>query len=282
MGRGKVYLVGAGPGDPGLLTTRGRELLRTADVVYHDGLIGPELLRRIPRGVRKVRVAKGRRPRDNVPQSRINELLVAEAKAGRRVVRLKGGDPFLLSRGGEEAEALRANGIPFEVVPGVSSALAAPAFAGIPLTDRRWASSVAIVTGHESRSAARGTVDWAGLARSADTLVILMGVAMLPKIARTLLDAGLSRDTPVAAIRWATTPRQRTVLFTLGEALRKGVRERLRSPSVLVVGPTSAQACRLCWNPRETRWASPGFLRAATQGNRPAPRREGPERPSDR
>lgn len=282
MRRGKVYLVGAGPGDPGLLTIRGRELLQTADVVYHDGLVSPELLRQIPRDVRKVRVGKGRRPREKFPQSRLNELLVAEAKAGRKVVRLKGGDPFLLSRGGEEAEALRESGIPFEVVPGVSSALAAPAFAGIPLTDRRWASSVAIATGHESRTAARRTVDWAGLSRSADTLVILMGVSTLPRIARALLGAGLPRATPVAAIRWATTPRQRTILFTLGEALRKGVRDRLRSPSVFVVGPIATQASRLRWNPREIHWASSGFVRAAKQGRREAPVRERPERPSDR
>lgn len=278
MGPAKVYLVGAGPGDPSLLTIRGREVLQTADVVYYDGLVSPEVLRHIPRGVRKVRVGKVRPQRGHVSQSRINDLLVAEARAGRTVVRLKGGDPFLLSRGGEEAEALREKGIRFEIVPGVTSALAAPAFAGIPLTRRHWASSVAIVTGRESSSSPHASVDWTELARSVDTLVILMGVARLPRIARALLDAGLSANTPVASVRWATTPRQRTVLFTLGEALRKGVRDRLRSPSVLVVGPTSAQAYRLQWNPRESRWVSPGFARVARQLGGDVPFRPGQRR----
>jgi uroporphyrinogen III methyltransferase/synthase len=270
MARGRVYLVGAGPGDVGLLTIRGQELLRTADVVYYDGLVSSQVLRQIPRTVRKVRVAKGRRERKGVPQSRINALLVSEAKAGRKVVRLKGGDPFLLSRGAEEASALRANRIPFEVVPGVTSALAAPSYAGIPVTERGWASSVAIVTGRESRTARHQTVDWGALAHSADTLVVLMGVAPFPRIARTLLKSGLPPDTPVAAIRWATTSRQRTVLFTLAEAGEKQLRPRLRSPSVFVIGPTAARAHTLHWNLQEARWSSSQFARAAKRWERRA------------
>lgn len=274
MRRGKVYLVGAGPGDPGLLTARGRAVLASADVVYYDGLVSRGVLNEIPRGVRRVRVAKDRRHRDAVPQSRINHSLVSEARAGRKVVRLKGGDPFLLSRGGEEAEALREKGIPFEVVPGVTSALAAPAYAGIPLTERHRASSVAIVTGHETSGSDHRSVDWAGLARGADTLVILMGVSTFPKVARALLGAGRPADTPVAAIRWATTPRQQTTLFTLGEAAHGEVRRRLRSPSVLVVGPTVAQAYRLHWDPHARRWASAAFLRSVTtHRKRPLTRR---------
>jgi len=274
MARGKVYLVGAGPGDPGLLTIRGRSLIESADVVYYDGLVGPDILRLIPRGVRRVRVAKSGHQSDPVTQSRINALLLADAKAGRKVVRLKGGDPFLLSRGGEEAESLRKKGIAFEVVPGVTSALAAPASAGIPLTERGWASSVVIVTGHESASTGHSTIDWAGLARTADTLVILMGVSTFPSIARKLIEAGLPASTPVSAIRWGTTPRQQTVLFTLGEALQAKVRSRLRSPSVLVVGRAAARAHRLRWNPHDLRWTSLGFDRVATQLERGIRNRE--------
>ncbi len=263
MARGRVYLVGAGPGDPGLLTVRGQQVLRLADVVFYDGLVGREVLRLIPRRARRRRVAKGPRHQDPFPQSRINQLLVREAKAGRQVVRLKGGDAFFFSRGGEEVEALRRQGIPFEVVPGVTSALAGPAFAGIPLTERRYASSVTIATGRESGSPHHRPVNWAGLARSADTLVIMMGVATWKQVARQLLDGGLPPDTPVAAIRWATTPIQRTLLFTLGEADRRSLRARLRSPAVLVVGPVAALAHRLNWNVRETRWASARYLRVA-------------------
>lgn len=265
MTRGRVYLVGAGPGALGLLTVRGRELLRSSEVVLYDGLVGRSVLGLIPRTARKLRVAKGPRHRDRFPQSKINELLIREALAGKRVVRLKGGDALFFSRGGEEADALRARGIPFEIVPGVTSALAGPAFAGIPLTERGFASSVAIVTGRESDSPYRPPVNWPALGRSADTLVILMGVATWSRVAGELLRSGRDPDTPVAAIRWATTTRQRTTLFTLAEAMRPSIRTRLESPSVLVVGPTVANAWRRHWFPKETRWASPRFLKVATR-----------------
>lgn len=261
MTRGKVYLVGAGPGDPGLLTVRGREVLRTADVVLYDGLVGRGVLRWIPRGARRLRVAKGPRHYDRFPQSTISAILVREAMAGRRVVRLKGGDALLFSRGGEETETLRARGIPYEIVPGVTSALAGPSFAGIPLTERGVSSSVAFVTGRESEVPDHRPVDWEGLSRSADTLVVLMGIATLPQVARALLKAGRAPETPVASVEWATTRRQRTTLFTLGEATGTKIRKRLESPAVLVIGPTVARGYRLNWYRRETRWTSPRFRR---------------------
>ncbi len=270
MARGRAYLVGAGPGDPGLLTIRGRQVLQLADVVLYDGLVGQGLLRLIPRGVRKLRVAKGPHSRNGYPQSDINELLVREAKAGRQVVRLKGGDALLFSRGGEEAEVLREHRIPFEVIPGISSALAAPAYAGIPVTDRRYSSSVAMVTGHESADKPNRSVHWGRLARSADTLVILMGVASWQSVAKELLDSGLDPETPVAAIRWATTRRQRTALFTLGEAGNSSLRARLQAPSVMVVGRTVALAPQLRWFREDRRSASRRFLRAAARLRRDA------------
>jgi len=265
MARGKVYLVGAGPGDPGLITVRGREVLKRADVVLYDGLVSRGVLRLIQPRARKLRVAKGPRVQDAFPQSQINQLLVQEAKAGRQVVRLKGGDAWFFSRGGEEAEMLREHRIPFEVVPGISSALAAPTYAGVPVTDRRYSSSVAWVTGHESASKRAHTVRWGRLARSVDTLVILMGVASWGTIAKDLKDAGLSPDTPVAAIRWATTQQQRTELFTLGESQRPSLRARLRSPSILVVGRSVALAPRLEWYRGERCSASRRFLRVAAR-----------------
>lgn len=263
MKPGKVYLVGAGPGDPGLLTLRGRDVLRRADVVLYDGLVGRGVLRYISPRARRVRVAKGPRHRDRFPQARISEILIREASAGRCVVRLKGGDALLFSRGGEEAETLRAHSIPFEVVPGVTSALAGPAYAGIPLTERGFASSVVIVTGRESESPDHPPVDWRGLARSADTLVILMGVATLPHIARELRRGGRSSDTPMSAVEWATTRRQRTLLFTLGEATRVARTHALASPAVFVLGPTVMRGHRLTWSPNDRRWTSPAFRRMA-------------------
>ena len=288
MRRGRVYLVGAGPGDPGLLTVRGREVLRKAEVVLYDGLVGRGVLRWIPRSARRLRVAKGPRHRDRFPQSRISEILVRVAMAGRRVVRLKGGDALRFSRGGEEAETLRAKGIPYEIVPGVTSALAGPSFAGIPLTERGLASSVAIVTGRESEVPHHRPVDWNGLSRSADSLVVLMGIATLPQVARALLRAGRSPETPVACVEWATTPRQRTTLFTLGEATESWLRRRLESPAVLVIGPTVIRGYRLQWYPREARWSSPRFRRLAARyrydpaSGEPLPPRDAEEPPRGR
>ena len=243
---GTVSLVGAGPGDPGLLTVRGRELLRTADVVVYDRLVNPALLDETPRGALRIFAGKAAGAH-GLPQAEINALLVAHARRGRRVVRLKGGDPFVFGRGGEEAEALAAAGIPWEVVPGVSAAVAVPAYAGIPLTHRRLASSVAVVTGHEDEGRGAPRVDWAGLATAVDTLVVLMGLRSLPGIVAELLAHGRGPDTPVALVRWGTTPAQATVTGVLGDIVEQVRAARLEPPVVAVIGDVVSLGERLRW-----------------------------------
>jgi uroporphyrinogen III methyltransferase/synthase len=228
-----VYLVGAGPGDPGLLTVRGAEVLGRADVVVHDRLAEPSLLELAPAGADRIDVGKS--PGAPIPQDRINALLVERARAGQQVVRLKGGDPFVFGRGGEEAEALRAAGVPFEVVPGVTSAVAVPAYAGIPVTHRGLSTSFTVVTGHR-RHAADDPVDWEAVSRAAGTIVVLMGVAHRQEIAADLMAAGLAADTPVAAVRWGTRPGQRTVRTTLARLHQV----ELEPPVTLVVGKVAA------------------------------------------
>ena len=224
-----VYLVGAGPGDPGLLTVRGAEVLAGADVVVHDRLAETSLLDLAPGTAERIDVGKS--PGAPVPQADINALLVERGRAGEQVVRLKGGDPLVFGRGGEEAEALRAAGIPFEVVPGVTSAVAVPAYAGIPVTHRGLSTSFTVVTGH-SRHAADTDVDWDALARMGGTIVVLMGVAHRAEIAGRLVAGGLSPATPVAAVRWGTRPGQRTVRTTLGDLDAV----ELEPPVTLVIG----------------------------------------------
>ena len=228
-----VYLVGAGPGDPGLLTVRGAEVLARADVVVHDRLAESSLLDLAPAGAERIDVGKS--PGAPVAQDRINALLVERARAGQEVVRLKGGDPFVFGRGGEEAEALRAAGVPFEVVPGITSAVAVPAYAGIPVTHRGLSTSFTVVTGHR-RHAADEDVHWESLARAGGTVVVLMGVAYRADIARRLTAGGLAADTPVAAVRWGTRPGQRTVRTTL-EQLHQ---VELEPPVTLVIGRVAA------------------------------------------
>jgi uroporphyrin-III C-methyltransferase len=230
MSAGKVYLVGAGPGDPGLITVRGLELLRSADVVVYDRLINPILLEQARVNTELVFVGK-HSSYHSLPQEQINELLISHARNGRHVVRLKGGDPFVFGRGGEEGEALRAAGIPFEVIPGVSSAVAVPAYAGIPLTHRGLSSSFAVITGHEACKA-KASVDWGLLARSVDTLVVLMGLKSLPDIAAKLIDHGRPAATPVALIRCGTTDKQEVIIGTLADI---GARASALSPPVLAV-----------------------------------------------
>ncbi|MGI8807611.1 MAG: uroporphyrinogen-III C-methyltransferase [Acidimicrobiales bacterium] len=224
-----VYLVGAGPGDPGLLTRRGAELLARADIVVHDRLSEISLLDLAPPTAERVDVGKS--PGAPVAQEEINALLVERGLRGQEVVRLKGGDPFVFGRGGEEAQALAEAGVPFEVVPGISAAVAVPAYAGIPVTHRTLSTSFTVVTGH-SRHAVDDDVDWDALARAADTIVVLMGVAHRAEIATRLQAGGLPADTPVAAIRWGTRPGQRTVRTTLGE-LAGAV---LEPPVTIVIG----------------------------------------------
>lgn len=228
---GMVYLVGAGPGDPGLLTLRGAELLRTADVVVYDRLAHPALLDLVPEGAERVYVGKA--PGNiELNQDEINALLVDRALAGCQVVRLKGGDPFVFGRGGEEAEVLQAAGCLFEVVPGISSAIAAAAYAGIPVTHRGLATHVTIVTGHEDPAKGSTDVDWEALARAGGTLVILMGVGRLGEITRRLMEGGRDPKTPVAAVRWGTRPNQKTLRSTLERIADEGV----EAPSAIVVG----------------------------------------------
>ena len=243
---GRVHLVGAGPGDPGLMTVRALELIAAADVILHDRLIPDAALAAARPDADLVDVGK----RPGAParsQEEIHRLLVEHARAGRMVVRLKGGDPFVFGRGGEEAEALRAAGVDYEVVPGVTAGVAAPAYAGIPVTHRDAASAVAFVTGHEDSDKPEPALDWAALARFPGTLVLYMGVRQLPAIARRLLDAGRDPDEPAAVVERGTLPDQRTVTGTLATIAERTAAADVGPPAVTVVGPVAALAERLAW-----------------------------------
>lgn len=231
-----VYLVGAGPGDPGLLTVRGAELLAAADVVVYDRLSARELLQLAPADAERIDVGKSP-DGPSVPQERINELLVEHGRRGGTVVRLKGGDPFVFARGAEEAHALAAAGVPYEVVPGITSAIAVPAYAGIPVTMRYSSTSLTIVTGHEDPTKAAGQVDWQALARVGGTIVVLMGVANLAEISRRLIDGGLAPDTPAAAVRWGTRGDQHVTRATLADLHT----HPLRAPSTIVIGEVARE-----------------------------------------
>jgi len=244
--QGKVYLVGAGPREPDLVTVRAVECLKKADVVIYDFLAAPELLKLVPEGAETIYVGK-KGGSHTVSQDRINEVIVARAKQGRTIVRLKGGDPFIFGRGGEEAEVLAEAGIPFEVVPGVTSAVAAPAYAGIPLTHRLYTSSVAFVTGHEDPTKKQSSIDWSKLATGVGTLVFLMGVKNLANIAEKLMAAGRDPKTPVALVRWGTTPQQTTVVGTLDTIVAKVQAAGLKPPATIVVGEVIKLRDTLNW-----------------------------------
>jgi uroporphyrinogen III methyltransferase/synthase len=232
---GTVYLVGAGPGDEGLITVKGLELIRSADVLVYDHLAVPSLLEETGPDTEVLYV--GKKGRDHtLEQPDINDLLVTKAREGKNVVRLKGGDPFVFGRGGEEAEQLAAAGIPFEVVPGVTSAVAAPAYAGIPVTHRDHASMVTFITGHEDPDKKESAIDWANLAGNPGTLVFLMGVKNLPNISASLISNGKPADTPAALVRWGTTPDQACLTSTLHEIPRDAKRLGFKPPAVLLVG----------------------------------------------
>ena len=243
--RGTVYLVGAGPGDPGLLTVKARDLLASCEVVIYDYLVNPEILGHVPTSTERIYVGKVGGGRQT-PQDQINTLLIEHALTGKRVVRLKGGDPFLFGRGGEEAEALRAAGVSFEVVPGVSSALAVSAYAGIPLTHRGLSSSVAVVTGARSGDGAHERGAFRNLA-AADTIVVLMGLSHLREIAHDLTTAGRSAETPVAVVRWGTYNGQQTVTGTLRTIAMEVERAGMRAPAVIIVGEVVRLRERLKW-----------------------------------
>jgi len=244
--RGLVYLVGAGPGDPGLITVKGLACLQKADVVVYDRLVSPALLRQAPRGCELIDAGKS--PQGHtLPQEAINALLVEKALAGNVVVRLKGGDPFLFGRGGEEAEALAEAGVPFEVVPGVTSAIAAPAYAGIPVTHRDHTSAFTVVTGHEDPTKADSSIDWQKLATGVGTLVLLMGVGNLPQIVAKLIEHGRDPQTPVAIVQQGTEAHQKTVTGTLADIVDKAQEADIKPPAVTIVGEVVRLREKLRW-----------------------------------
>lgn len=247
--RGRVYLVGAGPGDPGLLTLKGRDVLARADVVLYDALASDRMLAHAPAISEKILVGK-RHGRESVAQADIEALMLDRAREGKTVVRLKGGDPFIFGRGGEEAEACRRAGIAFEVVPGVTSAIAVPAYAGIPLTHREHSSLVTFVTGQPGAARPDHEFDWEMLARAGGTLVFLMAMTRIGEIAERLMSAGLGPDTPVAGIRWGTLPKQKSVLSTLANIGRDSAGALVRPPVIFVVGDVAGLAHELDWYER--------------------------------
>src|SRR5690242_16700845 len=232
---GRCFLVGAGPGDLGLVTLRAMQLIEKADVVVYDYLCNPEMLKWAPEHAEIIYAGK-QAGAHTLTQDEINALLVEKGRAGKSVVRLKGGDPFLFGRGGEEAQALVAAGIPFEVVPGVTSAIAAPAYAGIPVTHRGLTSHVTIFTGHEDPEKTGSTLDFAALAKLGGTQVMLMGVERIDAIVRQMIEHGVRRDLPVALVRWATTGRQETVRGTLENIAERVAEAEFAPPAVAILG----------------------------------------------
>jgi len=243
---GKVYLVGAGPGDPKLLTVKAVETIKSAEVIIYDRLgVSEEVLNMAPVAAERLFVGK-RTGLHEVPQDQITDLIVKKAKEGNIVVRLKGGDPFIFGRGGEEAEVLTAEGISFEVVPGISSSVAAPMYAGIPLTHRDYAASVAIITGHRAGDAEK-PVDWIKIANAVDTMVILMGVESLESIVNKMLKGGISPEKPVAMVESGTLQQQRTIIATLGTIIAKAKKNNFKPPSIILIGEVAELGKRLAW-----------------------------------
>lgn len=232
---GKVYLVGAGPGDPGLLTIKGKTLLEFADVVVYDALVSPEILAMINPNAEKINAGK-RSGRHSLLQKETTELLIEKAQSNAVIVRLKGGDPFVFGRGGEEMEDLIKANVQVEVIPGVTSGIAAPAYANIPLTHRDYSSSVTFVTGHESVGKYRPDVNWQAIAKGSETIVIYMGVQNLPNIIKKLTQAGLTENTPIALIRWGTRPDQEELFGTLGNITEQIIKKGFEAPAIAVIG----------------------------------------------
>ena len=244
--KGKVYLIGAGPGDPGLITVKGLECIKQADVLIYDYLASPTLLNYASKNAEIIYV--GKKGGDHtLSQDKINSLIVDKADKGFIVTRLKGGDPFIFGRGGEEAEALIEKGIAFEVVPGVTSAIAAPAYAGIPLTHRKFTATVAFVTGHEDPTKKESNINWSALAKGIGTIVFLMGVKNLPRITTQLINCGMSPDTPVALVRWGTTPKQFSIEGTLENINDRVKSIGLKPPAIIVVGDVVQLRKKMNW-----------------------------------
>ncbi len=232
---GKVYLVGAGPGDPGLLTVKGKTLLEHADVVIYDALVSREILAIINPQAEKINAGK-RKDRHSLPQSETTELMRLKAETNAVVVRLKGGDPFVFGRGGEEMADLIQAGVEVEVVPGITSGIAAPAYAGIPVTHRHYNSSVTFVTGHEATEKYRPEVNWQAIAKGSETIVIYMGVHNLPQIIPQLLLSGMIPQTPIALIRWGTRPEQTQLIGTLATIVKQITDTKFQAPAIAVIG----------------------------------------------
>ncbi len=243
---GKVYLVGAGPGNPDLITVKGLECIQNANVLIYDYLSAPALLIHASKTAEKIYVGK-KGGHHTISQDEINNLIIEKAQMGKTVTRLKGGDPFVFGRGGEEAEMLLKNKIPFEVVPGITSAIAAPAYAGIPLTHRQFTATVGFVTGHEDPKKNRSRINWKALVDGLETIVFFMGVKNLPNIVANLVDNGMSDQTPVALIQWGTTPRQVTVSGELNNIVERVQTAGLKPPAITVVGEVVALRQSLNW-----------------------------------
>lgn len=246
MKTGKVYLIGAGPGDPGLLTLKGKRCIEEADVIVYDHLVNKKLLEFTKDSAEIIYVGKvaGKHTKS---QDDINSLLVSKTKEGKVVARLKGGDPFIFGRGGEEALELVNNGIHFEVVPGVSAATSVPAYAGIPLTHRDFNSSIALITGHEDPSKGGSKIEWKGLSTCIENLIFFMGAKNISNIVKKLIENGRNPDTPIAVIRWGTTPQQKTIVGTLNNILKKTKEKEIKPPSIIVVGKVVALREKLNW-----------------------------------
>ncbi|NDJ16021.1 uroporphyrinogen-III C-methyltransferase [Myxacorys almedinensis] len=232
---GKVYLVGAGPGDPGLFTLKGKALLECADVVVYDALVSPPILAMINPAAERIDAGK-RRGRHSMAQVEINQVLIDKAKTSAIVVRLKGGDPFIFGRGGEEMQDLIAANVPVEVVPGITSGIAASAYAGIPLTHRAYSSSVTFVTGHEEAGKYRPAVNWRAIAHGSETIVIYMGIHNLPHILAELEAAGLGAETPIALVRWGTRPEQEELVGTFATIAQQIEARGFTAPAIAVIG----------------------------------------------
>jgi len=265
--KGKVYLVGAGPGDPGLLTCRGAELISSADIIVSDALVNPALLSMASEGA-KIIFAGKRSKLHAIPQEELNGLLVDHAREGKLVVRLKGGDPYLFGRGGEEAENLALSGVPFEVVPGVTSISAVPAYAGIPATHREHCSSITVLTGHEQNNKSDSTIDWEHVARESGTKIILMGIEQLRSIAERLRENGLADETPAALVRWGTTNQQQTLTGTLVDIADTAEQEGFDSPAVIILGSVVSLRKNLNWFERRPLFGQRVIVtRASAQAN---------------
>ena len=245
MKTGKVWLVGAGPGDPGLLTVKAIETIKEADVIVYDALIGDALYSLFPRDVEYISVGK-RAGNHTMPQEQIDQLLLEEAQKGKKVVRLKGGDPFLFGRGGEELELLADAGIPYEIIPGITSPIAVPAYNGIPVTHRDYTSSLHIITGHK-RKGSDEEIDFEALVRTEGTLVFLMGIARLEYICRGLMDGGMDPDMPAAVLQQGTTAGQKRIVATVGTLVEECARQGVETPAIIIVGKVCTLADRFEW-----------------------------------